>query len=125
MTVLGVNFDMACFMAYCKTSCTLALVALPVFTGIPIIGKKKRWVSLQNNKFCIPIGSLRDILMREAHSGALGGHFRFNKTIGILRKHFYCSKMASDVHNVVYKSLRVIEPRALFTNDYTLLSITV
>ena len=40
MAVLGVNFDLACFMAYCKTSCTLALVALPVFTGIPMIGEK-------------------------------------------------------------------------------------
>ena len=42
MAVLGVNVDLACFMAYCKTSCTLALVALPVSTGIPIIEKKMK-----------------------------------------------------------------------------------
>ena len=41
--------------------------------------------------------------MREAHGGALGGHFGTNKTIEILKVQFHWPHMPSDVHKVVSK----------------------
>jgi len=43
----------------------------------------------KGNKLCIPRGPLRDLLVSEAHGGALAGHFSLNKTIDILKEHFY------------------------------------
>ena len=37
----------------------------------------------------------------EAHGGALAGHFGLNKTIDILREHFYWPKMGGDVHKII------------------------
>ena len=40
-------------------------------------------------------------MVREAHGGALAGHFALNKTIDILKEHFYWPKMGGDVHKVI------------------------
>ena len=53
------------------------------------------------NKLCIPQGSWRELLVREAHGGALAGHFGLNKTIDILRVHFYWPKMGGDVRKII------------------------
>ena len=37
----------------------------------------------KGNKLCIPKSPLRDLIVKEAHEGALVGHF------GILKEHFY------------------------------------
>jgi len=56
---------------------------------------------LNGNKLCIPKSPMRDLLIHEAHRGALAYHFGLNKTIDILEKHFYWPKIAGDVHKVV------------------------
>ncbi|XP_074297106.1 uncharacterized protein LOC141627785 [Silene latifolia] len=43
----------------------------------------------KGNKLCIPKSSIRELLVREAHGGALAGHFGVNKTYDILGEHFY------------------------------------
>ena len=43
----------------------------------------------KGNKLCISCRPWRDLLVREAHRGALVGHFGLNKTIDILKEHFY------------------------------------
>ena len=64
----------------------------------------------KNNKLYIRRGSLRDLLVREAHKGALASHFGPNKTIDILREHFYWPKMEGDVRraaiacSIIYKA---------------------
>ena len=40
-------------------------------------------------------------MVREAHGGALVGHFGLNKTIDILKEHFYWPKMRGDVHKII------------------------
>ena len=55
----------------------------------------------RGNKLCVPRGSWRELLVREAHGGALAGHFGLNKTIDILREHFYWPKMGGDVHKII------------------------
>lgn len=37
-----------------------------------------------NGKLCVPKGSIRDLFIREAHSGGLAGHFGVNKTCEVL-----------------------------------------
>jgi len=37
----------------------------------------------------------------KAHRGALAGHFGLNKTIDILKEHFYWPKMGGDIHKVI------------------------
>jgi hypothetical protein len=38
---------------------------------------------------CIPSGSLRDFLVREAHGGGLSGRFGEKKTYEVLKEHFF------------------------------------
>ena len=41
------------------------------------------------DRMCIPLGSLRELLVREAHGGGLSGHFREKKTYELLKEHFF------------------------------------
>ena len=47
----------------------------------------------RENKLCIPQGSTRNLLVHEAHSGGLMGHFGIAKTLAVLQEHFYWPKM--------------------------------
>lgn len=49
---------------------------------------------------CIPNCSMQEVLVREAHSGGLMGHFGVKKTLEMLGEHFYWPKMKSDVERV-------------------------
>jgi hypothetical protein len=40
-------------------------------------------------RMCIPLGSLQELLMREAHGGGLRGHFREKKTYELLKEYFF------------------------------------
>jgi len=52
-------------------------------------------------RMCIPLGSLRELLVREAHSGGLTGHFG-EKTYELLKEHFFFwPSMLQDVHTVI------------------------
>jgi len=44
---------------------------------------------VKGKKLCIPKSPLRDVIVKEAHGGALARHFNINKTLGILKEHFY------------------------------------
>ncbi|KAG8485860.1 hypothetical protein CXB51_019211 [Gossypium anomalum] len=54
----------------------------------------------REGKLCIPCGSVRDLLVHEAHSGGLMGHFGVNKTLATLHEHFYWPRMGKDVERV-------------------------
>jgi hypothetical protein len=43
----------------------------------------------RETKLCVPMCSLRELLVREAHGGGLMGHFGVAKTLGILHEHFF------------------------------------
>jgi len=55
----------------------------------------------KGNKLCIPCGPQRDLLVKEAHRGTLAGHVCLNKTVDILKEHFYWPKMGGDVYKVI------------------------
>ncbi|RDX75626.1 hypothetical protein CR513_44469, partial [Mucuna pruriens] len=49
---------------------------------------------------CVPICSLREVLVRETHGGGLMGHFRVKRTLEILNEHFYWPNMKHDVQYI-------------------------
>ena len=46
---------------------------------------------------CIPQGSLRDLILREARGGGLLGHFGRDKTLSIVAEHFFWPHLRRDV----------------------------
>ncbi|KAL4296936.1 hypothetical protein GQ457_12G014780 [Hibiscus cannabinus] len=54
----------------------------------------------KENMICIPQGSMRDILLREAHEGGLMGHFGVTKTLQTLKEHLFWPKMRRDVERL-------------------------
>ncbi|KAK5843691.1 hypothetical protein PVK06_006149 [Gossypium arboreum] len=73
------------------------------------------------NRLCVPQCSLRELLIREAHSGGLMGHFGVAKTLDILHEHFYWPHMKKDVEKVcsnciTYKQAKSkVMPHGLYT----------
>ncbi|KAL2223824.1 UNVERIFIED_CONTAM: Transposon Ty3-I Gag-Pol polyprotein, partial [Sesamum indicum] len=57
------------------------------------------------NQLCVPNCSIRSLLLKEAHSGGLMGHFGISKTLGVLSEHFYWAKMRRDVEKFVGKCI--------------------
>ena len=53
------------------------------------------------NRLCIPVGSVRLLLLQEAHGGGLMGHFGAKKTEDVLATHFFWPKMRRDVERFV------------------------
>ena len=53
------------------------------------------------NRLCIPVGSVRLLLMQEAHGGGLMGHFGEKKTEDVLATHFFWPRMRRDVERFV------------------------
>jgi len=53
------------------------------------------------NRLCIPVGSVRLLLMQEAHGGGLMGHFGAKKTEDVLATHFFWPRMRRDVERFV------------------------
>ena len=49
------------------------------------------------NRLCIPVGSVRLLLLQEAHGGGLMGHFGAKKTEEVLSTHFFWPRMRRDV----------------------------
>ena len=57
----------------------------------------------KRDKLCLPICSIRELLVRESHGGGLIGHFGVHKTLGILNEHFHWPNMKHDVQSVCAK----------------------
>jgi hypothetical protein len=49
------------------------------------------------NRLCIPVGSVRLLLLQEAHGGGLMGHFGAKKTEVVLSTHFFWPHLRHDV----------------------------
>ena len=51
----------------------------------------------KENRLCVLVSSLRELLVCEAHEGGLMGHFGVVKTLNVLHGYFYWSKMERNV----------------------------
>ncbi|GJV49786.1 RNA-directed DNA polymerase [Tanacetum coccineum] len=52
-------------------------------------------------RLCIPLCSLRKVIILEGHAGGLTGHFGRDKTLALLREQFYWPKMERDVNRLL------------------------
>ena len=59
----------------------------------------------KENKLCVPQCSMRELLVREAHSGGLMGHFGVRKTLDVLSDHFFWPHMKRDVERLCEKCI--------------------
>lgn len=70
---------------------------------------------------CVPNCSMREVLVRKAHSGGLMGHFRVKKTLDMLGEHFYWPRMKGDVERVCSRCITCkqakskVLPQGLYT----------
>ena len=51
----------------------------------------------KESRLCVPLSSMHELLVREAHGGGLIGHFGVGKTLDVLHELFYWPKMKKDV----------------------------
>ena len=68
----------------------------------------------KNGRLCIPKGSIRDLLIREAHGGGLAGHFGNTKTLEILNEHFYWPCMIKDVQALITRCSTCHQAKSTF-----------
>ncbi|GAB2299422.1 hypothetical protein Dimus_038562 [Dionaea muscipula] len=54
----------------------------------------------RSNNLCVPNCSIRELLVKESHSGGLMGHFGVAKTLSVLQEHFYWPHMRRDVERI-------------------------
>ena len=54
---------------------------------------------------CVPISSLRELLVQEAHGGGLMGHFGVRKILDVLTEHFFSPHIRWDVERVCGKCI--------------------
>lgn len=77
---------------------------------------------LRDGKLCVSNCSLKDLLVREAHSGGLMRHFEVTKTLNILNEHFYWPNMNKDVERICNKCIAckqaksTVLPHGLYTH---------
>jgi hypothetical protein len=55
----------------------------------------------KNQRLCIPRSSIRLNLIKELHSGGLGGHFGMDKTIALVNYMYFWPNFNKDVRNFV------------------------
>jgi hypothetical protein len=59
----------------------------------------------KESHLCVPLSSIHELLVREAHEGGLVGHFGVVKTLDVLHEHFYWFKMKKDVQHICDKCI--------------------
>ncbi|KAG7572513.1 Reverse transcriptase domain [Arabidopsis suecica] len=66
----------------------------------------------KDKRLCIPQGSMRELLVREAHGGGLMGHFGRDKTLGVLMDHFYWPRLKRDVERFCSKCITCLKAKS-------------
>jgi len=74
---------------------------------------------------CVPRCSTRELLIREVHGGSLAGHYGENKTLIMLREHYYWLGMEKDVQDILKRcgTYQVAKSHSLHHGLYTSLPI--
>nr|GEZ03829.1 hypothetical protein [Tanacetum cinerariifolium] len=90
----------------------------------------------KRQQLCVPRHNIRLTIIQEAHEGGLAGHLGAEKTVHILRSHFFWPKMSHDVEHFIRRCLpchrakgpdldsetqhRIYIPKWNVTNDFVL-----
>ncbi|KAG7556907.1 Zinc finger CCHC-type superfamily, partial [Arabidopsis suecica] len=74
----------------------------------------------RDKRLCVPQGSLRELLLREAHGGGLMGHFGVDKTLAVVVDHFFWPHLKKDVEKhcsrcvICHKAKSRLHPHGLY-----------
>lgn len=66
----------------------------------------------REKRLCIPQGSMRNLLIREAHGGGLMGHFGVDQTLSILVEHFFWPHLKRDVERFCSKCITCVKTKS-------------
>ena len=55
----------------------------------------------KGKKLCIPIGSMRENIIKELHCSGLAGHFGKDKMLALIEDKYYWPKMKNDITRYV------------------------
>ncbi|KAK1595925.1 hypothetical protein QYE76_007775 [Lolium multiflorum] len=73
----------------------------------------------KGNKLCVPMSSLRLLLLQESHGGGLMGHFGREKTYAMLSTHYYWPRMYRDVERLCRRCTTCLQAKST-SNPYGL-----
>ncbi|KAK1681416.1 hypothetical protein QYE76_042264 [Lolium multiflorum] len=73
----------------------------------------------KGNKLCVPMSSLRLLLLQESHGGGLMGHFGRDKTLSMLSTHYYWPRMKRDVERLCNRCTTCLQAKST-SNSYGL-----
>ena len=68
-------------------------------------------------QLCILECSMRKIIIREKHCGGLGGHFRIDKTLDIVKRSYSWPKLGNDVKKLIETCTIFQQARGVSTNQ--------
>jgi len=79
----------------------------------------------KGTRLCVPRCSTRELLIREVHGGSLAGHYGENKTLIMLREHYYWPGIEKDVQDILKRcgTCQVTKGHSLPYSLYTPLPI--
>ncbi|KAK1602195.1 hypothetical protein QYE76_018179 [Lolium multiflorum] len=66
----------------------------------------------KGNKLCVPMSSLRLLLLQESHGGGLMGHFGREKTYAMLSTHYYWPRMYRDVERLCRRCTTCLQAKS-------------
>ncbi|KAF8054126.1 hypothetical protein N665_1346s0001 [Sinapis alba] len=66
----------------------------------------------RDKRLCIPQGSMRDLILREAHGGGLMGHFGRDKTLSIVAEHFFWPHLRRDVEKLCARCIVCLKAKS-------------
>ena len=69
----------------------------------------------RENKLCVPMCSLHEFFVRDAHDGGLMGHFGVAKTLEIFHDHFFWPHMKRDVEIICEKCITCVDAKIFST----------
>ena len=76
-------------------------------------------------RLCVPKCGTRELLVREVHGGSLAGYYGENKTLMVLKEHYYWPSMDKDVHDILGRcaTCQIAKSHSLPQGLYTLLTV--
>jgi len=85
------------------------------------------WYLFKEGKNCIPQWSQRKFLVQETNKGGLMGHFRVEKTLGLLKENFFWPHMRKDVQSHCNRCISCLQSKSKIMPHglYTLLPIAL
>jgi len=77
---------------------------------------RKHGYLFKQNRLCVPNCSIREVLVREAHSAGVMGHFGIQRTYDTVSQHFYWPKMKKLIEKICATCLACLRAKSKVHN---------